>query len=290
VWDRRADRTEELAKAGAKPARALADLWRTAHVVMTFLSDDEAVTQVCLGPGGLVETAPVGAVLVEMSTISPTASEVVASAALGRGLRYLRCPVSGNPAVLASGNVTLIVSGEREALEEVRPLLEHVSSKIYHVGEAEQARVMKLAINAMLAANAQMLAEVITLCEASGMDRATVLDVVSASAVGSPFVKYKADALVGRQYDATFTTCMLVKDLRLAQGVATTLSVPLPVTDLVAGLAVATCEEGLGDLDFLALLPHLQAKAGRPSDVPVPLASQGRQSDRSGAPPGHPGA
>lgn len=269
VWDRRADRAETLATAGAKPAARLADLWRASRVVMTFLSDDEAVKQVYLGPGGLVETAPAGVLLIEMSTISPGASGLVASAAQGRALHYLRCPVSGNPGVLASGNLAFIVSGDRGALEEARPLLEQVGSRIYYVGEGELARVMKLAVNAMLAANAQMLAEVITLCEASGADRGAVLEVVGGSAIGSPFVKYKTDALVGRKYDATFTTAMLVKDLRLAQGVATALSVPLPVTDLVAKLAIASCEEGLGDLDFLALLPHLQAMARRPTDVPV---------------------
>ena len=123
----------------------------------------------------------------------------------------------------------------------------------------------------MIGATAQMLAELVALCESSGIDRSVVLEVVAGSAVGSPFVRYKTDALLQRRYDATFTTAMLVKDLRLAQVVAAGGPVPLPVTDLVTELAVACCEEGLGDLDFLALLPHLQALAGMASDVPVPL-------------------
>ncbi len=133
---------------------------------------------------------------------------------------------------------------------------------------------MKLAINSMLAATAEMLAELVTLCEASGIDRSVVLEVVGGSAVGSPFVKYKTEALLQRRYDATFTTSMLVKDLQLTQSLAASESVPMPVTDLVAELAVASCKEGLGDLDFLALLPHLQALAGRATDVPVPLPGE----------------
>ncbi|HXW78617.1 MAG TPA: NAD(P)-dependent oxidoreductase [Acidimicrobiales bacterium] len=274
VWNRNLSSTAPLVAAGAEAVPRLALIWQVADVAMTFLADDDAVLDVYLSPGGLVESAPTGALLIEMSTISPAASEVVAAAARSRDLRYLRCPVSGNPAVLASGNITLIVSGDRAAVEEAKPLLEHVGPRLFYVGEKEQARVLKLAVNSMLAANAQMLAELVTLCEASGIERSVLLDVVGGSVIGSAFVKYKTGALLERRYDATFTTAMLVKDLQLTQQVAAGLSVPLPVTDLVTDLAISSCDEGLGDLDFLALLPHLQARAGRPSDVPVPLPGQ----------------
>jgi 3-hydroxyisobutyrate dehydrogenase-like beta-hydroxyacid dehydrogenase len=270
VWNRTKSATEPLVAAGAVAAAELSDVWRTAAVVLSFLANDEAIKQVLLGPDGLVGTAPEGSLLIEMSTISPSASEAVGEAAAGRRLHYVRAPVSGNPAVLAAGNLTLIVSGDEASMALARPVLERVGSKLYHVGEREQARVIKLAVNSMLAANAQMMAEVVTLCEASGIDRSVLLEVLGGSATGSPFVKYKADALVARAYDATFTTAMLLKDLRLAQSLAAETSVPLPVTRLVTELAAATCDEGMGDLDFLALLPHLQAQAGRPTDVPVP--------------------
>ncbi len=274
VWARQASATETLVASGATATTDIAGIWGNADLVISFLANDDAVQQVYLGPGGLVETAPGGALLVEMSTISPEVSGLVATAAEGCNLQYVRCPVSGNPGVLASGNATLIVSGSAASVEAARRVLEHVGSKLFYVGEREEARVIKLAVNAMLAATAQMLAEVITLCEASGIDRSVVLEVLAGSAVGSPFVKYKTDALLEHRYDATFTTEMLVKDLRLAQVVAASGSVPLPVTDLVTELAIACCEEGLGDLDFLALLPHLQALAGFASDVPVPFSNQ----------------
>ncbi len=274
VWARRSSATEPLVASGATATTEIAGIWGGVEVAMSFLADDDAVQQVYLGPGGLIETAPRGALLIEMSTISPAVSGLVAAAAEAWNLQYVRCPVSGNPGVLASGNATLIVSGGAASVEAARPVLERVGPKLYYVGEREEARVVKLAVNTMLAATAQMLAELITLCEAAGIDRSVVLEVLAGSAVGSPFIKYKTDALLERRYDATFTTAMLVKDLRLAQVVAAGGSVPVPVTDLVTELAIACCEEGLGDLDFLALLPHLQARAGRPSDVPVPLTTQ----------------
>jgi 3-hydroxyisobutyrate dehydrogenase len=276
VWNRNPAAAADLESSGAVGAATPADVWKTADVAMTFLANDEAVQQVYLGSGGLVETAPEGALCIEMSTISPDASAAVGAAALARGLRYLRCPVSGNPGVLASGNLTLIVSGDEAAVEEARPLLQHVGPKLFYVGEGEQARVMKLAVNALLAATAQALAEVVTLCEASGMERPVVLAVLGGSAVASPFISYKTQALLDRSYEATFTTAMLVKDLKLTERVAAAEAVPMPVTELVAELAGASCANGLADLDFLALLPYLQARAGRPTDVPV-----GRQNDNS---------
>jgi 3-hydroxyisobutyrate dehydrogenase-like beta-hydroxyacid dehydrogenase len=278
VWNRSRPAVDHLIARGACGQPDLASVWRDAAAVLTFLSDDRAVHEVCLGPDGLLNTAPPEALLIEMSTISPEASALVAAEAARRGVGYLRSPVSGNPEVLASGNLTLIVSGESTALARARPILELIGPNILYVGGAEQARVMKLAVNAMLAATAQMLAEVITLCEACDMDRSTVLDVLGRSVVGSPFVRYKTAALVERQYRATFTTAMLLKDLRLAAGVAEPVGVHLPVTELITTLTADACEQGLSDLDFIALLAYVQRLANREPDVP--MAPLGARSGR----------
>jgi 3-hydroxyisobutyrate dehydrogenase-like beta-hydroxyacid dehydrogenase len=122
----------------------------------------------------------------------------VADAAEVRRLNYVRCPVSGNPRALASGEVTLIVSGDETSVRAARPVLSEMSSQLYNVGAKEEARVLKLAVNSMLAANAEMLAELVTLSEALGIDRSVLLEVLGGSAVGTPFVRYKRAALVQR--------------------------------------------------------------------------------------------
>jgi 3-hydroxyisobutyrate dehydrogenase-like beta-hydroxyacid dehydrogenase len=224
---------------------------------------------VLLGASGLVAAAPRNSLLVEMSTISPAASAEVALTAQRYGVAYLRCPVSGNPSVLAAGDLTLIVSGETRAFTAAGDLLHMVGAKVLYVGATDEARTMKLAVNAMLAATAEALAEAVLLCEASGIDRATALDVIGSSAVGSPFIAYKRQALVEHLYQATFTMAMLAKDLRLVSQAAAAAQVELPLAELVGRLAEAASAEGLADLDFLALLVHLQALAGLPTDVPT---------------------
>ena len=269
VWNRSRAAVETLVAEGAVAAATLPDVWDRTEAVFTFLADDAAVRSVLLGASGLIAGAPKRGLLVEMSTISPGTSAELAAAAQRYGVDYLRCPVSGNPSVLAAGDLTLIVSGEAKAFTAAGDLLHLVGAKVLYVGASDEARTMKLAVNAMLAATAEALAEAVLLCEASGIDRATALEVIGSSAVGSPLVAYKRQALVEHLYQATFTMAMLAKDLRLVSQAAATAHVELPLAELTGQLVEAACAEGLADLDFLALLVHLQARAGLPTDVPT---------------------
>ncbi|MBX5441423.1 MAG: NAD(P)-dependent oxidoreductase [Solirubrobacteraceae bacterium] len=266
VWNRSPGPARALGDAGAEVVGDLAGAWAGGRPVVTLLADDAAVEAVC---GELVAAAPAGALLVEMSTISAAASERVAARAEAAGVRYLRAPVSGNPSAVTAGDLGIIVSGDRAAFDDALPLLAAIGPKVFHVGDGEQARIMKLALNAIIAGTTQLLAEAITLGEAHGLRRTDMLEVMAGSAVASPFIGYKTAALVGRDYTPTFTTALLAKDLALAVDAAGD-DLPLPVTELVRRLVDEAVDEGLGELDLLALLPHLQHRAGRPTDVPVP--------------------
>lgn len=269
VWNRTAAIAKELASEGALELGELREAWQGADAVCTFLADDLAVRTVLLGTSGLLAGASSDALLVEMSTISPAASHSVAEESSRRGVSYLRCPVSGNPDVLMAGRLTLIASGPLKTYERAHQLLADIGPVIFYVGPGDEARTMKLAVNAMLAATAEALAESVVLCEATGIARGVALEVIARSAVGSPFVGYKRDALLEHRYEATFTTAMLSKDLELVLATARSKGLQLPLADLVAGLAQETCAEGLGTHDFMSLLLHLQVLAGRPTDIAI---------------------
>jgi 3-hydroxyisobutyrate dehydrogenase-like beta-hydroxyacid dehydrogenase len=262
VWNRSPGPAQELAAAGATALDELAAAWDGGRPVITFLADDVAVEQVC---GDLIAAAPEGGMLVEMSTIAPPASARVAEAATGRGVRYLRAPVSGNPSVITAGNLGIMVSGDRDAYDDAHELLLAIGPKVSYVGDREQARVMKLVLNSIIAGTTQLLAEALTLGEVNGLDRGDMLDVIGGSAVASPFIGYKTTALVERDYTTTFSVALLAKDVDLA--LQTAGDVPLPVLEEVRRLTDATVADGLGDLDLLALLVHLQRLAGLPTDV-----------------------
>jgi 3-hydroxyisobutyrate dehydrogenase-like beta-hydroxyacid dehydrogenase len=258
VWNRSPGPTEPFAAVAASPNEAAAG----AEVCITMLSDGAAVRDVVLGEGGALTASSPPSVLVEMSTIDVAASAAIASRAAAVGVAYIRAPVSGNPSVVAAGNLTILASGEESAVERVRGVLEAIGPTVHYLGDGEQARVMKLALNLMVAGTAQLLAESLALGEANGLDRRQMLEVIADSAVGSPFVRYKTDPLVRDDYTSTFSARLMAKDLRLVTACAADVHVPTPATELVRGLVDECIEADMGDLDFMALLPRLLIASG----------------------------
>jgi 3-hydroxyisobutyrate dehydrogenase-like beta-hydroxyacid dehydrogenase len=267
LWNRSPRDLTHFESRGAVLHDQLDTLWEHAQVIITFLENDGALASVCLGEGGLLHSGPDGRVLIDMSTVSPSISRTVASQASDVGVEYLRSPVSGNPQVLAAGAITLLVSGPRATFDRMEELLRSIGPTVLYLGEAEQARTLKLAINSALGVTTQVMAELIVLGENNGIDRATLLDALGQSVVGSPFLRYKTAGLVNHDYSATFTTDLLVKDLDLALDLAHTSELTLPVIELVCDLAKTASANGYGDRDFAALLPSLQVTTGETPDI-----------------------
>jgi 3-hydroxyisobutyrate dehydrogenase len=263
VFNRTTKRTEGLVELGATLAESPRDAWSSADACITMVADDAALRAVMLADDGLLGDGPAGRVVVDMSTVSVEVSQVVAEAAKAARIGYLRAPVSGNPSVVESGNLTIMVSGDAEAFERLEPALHDVGPNVFYLGAGEEARVMKLALNLMVAGTAELIAEALVLGEASGLEREAMLEVMGASAMGSPFVKYKTAALVADDYTATFTSAMMHKDLSLAVEAAEAVAVPLPTAVLVRRLLEECISTGMGDLDLMALLPRLAREAGR---------------------------
>jgi 3-hydroxyisobutyrate dehydrogenase-like beta-hydroxyacid dehydrogenase len=262
VYNRSPGPAEELVAEGAERADSPAGVWETAEIAITMVAADEALRAVTLGEGGLLAEPRRGGVLIDMSTVSVQASREVAEAAEQAAVDYLRAPVSGNPSVVEAGNLAIIVSGDPAVFERLRALLEDVGPHVFHVGAGDEARVMKLVLQIMIAGTAQLMAESLVLGETNGLDRATMLEVMGGSAVGSPFVKYKSPPLVRDDYTSTFTTAAMVKDLALALEAGNAVGAPLPVTALVQQFLHACMSTGMADLDFMVLFPTLRKAAG----------------------------
>ena len=255
VYNRTPRKAEALAALGVAVAKTAADLAGEVDVVLTSLPDDEALEAVA---AEVVPAARPGTVLVDMSTVSPAASARVASLAAG-SVEYLRAPVSGNPSVVRAGNLSFIVSGPRGTLERVDPVIRAIGPTIHHVGDGEEARIVKLAINLIIAGLAQLMSEALVLGETTGVSRAALLEVMGSSAAGAPFVKYKTEPLLRDDYSATFTTALMEKDLDLILDAADENGVELPIARELKGLLRAAIEAGYADDDFIALFLHLRS-------------------------------
>jgi 3-hydroxyisobutyrate dehydrogenase-like beta-hydroxyacid dehydrogenase len=256
VHNRSREKAQPLAERGATVAETVEELVAAADVVFTSLSDDDALETVA---GAVTAAARPGTTLVDTSTVSPAASARIAALAGQASMEYLRAPVSGNPGVVRAGNVTFIVSGSPAAVERAAPILQAIGKTVHVVGDAEQARIVKLAINLMIAGLAQLMAEALVLGEAAGVTREALLETMGDSAVGAPFVKYKTEPLLRDDYSATFTTNLMEKDLDLVLESAADAGVALPLAEELKALVRATVEAGYGDDDFMALYLRLRS-------------------------------
>jgi 3-hydroxyisobutyrate dehydrogenase-like beta-hydroxyacid dehydrogenase len=160
-----------------------------------------------------------------------------------------------------AGNLTFIVSGPSGAVDRATPVLLAIGPNIQLVGDAEQARIVKLAINLVIAGLAELMSEALVLGEASGVSRAALLETMGNSAAGAPFVKYKTEPLLRDDYSATFTTNLLEKDIDLVLEAAEAARVRLPLAGEIKSLVRSAIEAGYGDDDFMALFLNLRSEA-----------------------------
>lgn len=253
VFNRTAEKARLLLERGAEQAAGLSKLLEDADVCITMVSDDAALEAVTTRSGGILEGARPDTVLVDMSTVSVAGSARVGEAARRAGVQFVRAPVSGNPTVVSAGNLTIIVSGPRDGFERVEGVVRAVGPNVYYVGSADEARVVKLMLQVMIGGTAQLISESLALGEAGGVSRAQLLEVMGNSAAGSPFVKYKTEALLGNDYAATFTTTMMKKDIDLVLGLAADESLSLPFTETLDELLQRAITGGYGELDLMAL-------------------------------------
>ena len=259
VWNRTREKAQPLEELGATVVESPADL-ADRDVVVTMVSSSDVFEHVTTGESGLLTREGVAPkVLVDSSTISEEASERVRTAATNVGTEVLAAPVSGNPKVVSSGRLTVVVSGPKRAYEFVEPVLNAFGKSVTYVGEGDAARLVKICHNLLLGIVAQSLAEITVLAERGGVARSDFLEFINASVMGSVFSRYKTPAIVNLNYSPTFTGHLLRKDFELGLAAARELDVPLPTAALVHQLVAMMIGQGLGDDDFIALL-EMQAR------------------------------
>lgn len=230
-----------------------------ADAVFSSLPHDAALRAVA---AQVAAAARPGTVYVDTSTVSQQASADAAQALEGKGLAYLRTTVSGNNKMAEAAQLTVLVSGPRVAYDQMLPLLKALGPNHFYLGEAEQARLMKLVVNLMIAQTSAMLAEALTLGRKGGLDWQAMWEVLTASAVASPIVKAKSAQLSRRDFTPTFTVEQMIKDLDLILAAGAASNVPLMQTAMTQKLMHAAVVQGNGLDDYAAIIKVLERGAG----------------------------
>jgi 3-hydroxyisobutyrate dehydrogenase-like beta-hydroxyacid dehydrogenase len=269
-WNRTPEKARALVPAGLTPAASPRAAAEAAEAVFVMVTDDAALRAVALGADGVIAGLAAGAVLVEMSTVSPAAVRDLAGPIAARGAALLDVPVSGSTITVEQGQASFMVGGDAAALERVRPWLLAMGTGVTHVGEVGLAKTMKVATNLGLAVQMLAFSEAVLLAEQAGIPRERAVDALLRSVVASPMVKYRGPFVLGRMpTEAWFKVAMIQKDLQLALDAGRARGVPLPLTAVTQEWLTAARGLGLGDYDFAIVFDVLARLAGAaPSTKP----------------------
>ncbi|NML43094.1 NAD(P)-dependent oxidoreductase [Ramlibacter sp. G-1-2-2] len=254
---------ERLALARAAGLAVDAQALRGAEVVLSSLPHDDALLAV---GGQVAREASRGTIYMDTSTVSPRVSAAVARACSEAGIAHVRATVSGNNHMAEAAQLTVMASGPREAYDAVQPLLQLLGPAQFWLGDAEQARLMKLVVNLMIAQTSAMLAEALALGRKGGLQWEDMWSVLTASAVASPILKAKSVQLAKRDFTPTFTVEQMIKDLGLILGAGSANHVPLPQTAATLQLMQAAVAQGRGGEDYAAIIRTVETAAGLSPD------------------------
>lgn len=261
VYNRTKSKLQPLVDLGATAVDSPAEL-ADRDVVFSMVSASKDLKQVMLGEGGLLTADNSPRIIADSSTVSIEASAEIREAAAEKGSEFLATPVSGNPAVIAAGKLTVAVSGPKAVYEEIHPILELFGRGVTYVGEGEVARLVKIAHNVFLGVVTQSLAEITVLAEKGGVTREAFLNFLNDSVMGSVFTKYKSPAFVNLDFTPTFTMPLLLKDFDLGLHASSNLGVPMPIASATRQIVAQESGKGNVEDDFATLILTIASGAG----------------------------
>jgi 3-hydroxyisobutyrate dehydrogenase len=261
AYNRSAPPRATLAAAGARIAATPADAARGAEIVILVVTDSAAVETLCLGPDGVLAGAARGAVVVDMSTISPEVTRRVGAALAARGVDMIDAPVSGGESGAIAATLSIMVGGEETARARARPALEALGRRIVHCGPLGAGQTVKLANQLAVAITNLGVCEALLFASRSGVDPAIMLDAVGAGAGASWQLANLGPRMIQRDFAPGFKVALQQKDLRIALETAGRLRVPLPGAALVHQLFTAVEAAGHAEAGTQALITALETLA-----------------------------
>jgi 3-hydroxyisobutyrate dehydrogenase-like beta-hydroxyacid dehydrogenase len=264
VYNRTRSRAEPLRALGAEVADTPHDAAARADVLITMLSDDRAVEETVLSPGGVLQALPANAVHISMSTISIALSKRLATAHRAKQQHYIAATVFGRPDVAAAGKLFIVTAGEADQLQRCKPIFDSLGQKAFNAGEdASAANVIKLAGNFMITAVIESLAESFALAKKNGVDPHVLLEVLTGSLFTAPVYNTYGNIILDQKFvPPGFKLPLGMKDNTLVLEAAQASNVPMPLASLVHDHFVTAMATGFAESDWSALATVSYRNAG----------------------------
>ena len=239
--------------AGVIPCANPAATAKNVDVLLLCVSDDHAVNQVLFGPNGAAEQLQPGSIVIDCSTISPKGAQQAAAQLQRIGVHYLDAPVTGGTEGARTGTLTVLVGGDTDVLERVRPLLEVIGGSIHHIGPIGRGQQAKAVNQVLVAGSYAAVAEAIALGQRLELPMPEVINALKNGAAGSWALDHRSDAMLQGTYPLGFKLSLHRKDLGIALEAANGVELDMPITALVEQLEAKLIQRGHGNEDVSAL-------------------------------------
>lgn len=261
-FDHNLDKAAALVAAGGTAAASAAAAVADAEVIAVMVPDSPQVASVLQDEGGVYDSAPAGALIIDFSSIRPDVTVDLATEAKGKGFRILDAPVSGGEAGAKNATLSIMVGGSAEDFATAKPLLDMVGKTVVHVGPSGSGQTVKAANQLIVAINIEAVAEALVFLEAYGVDTEAALDVLGGGLAGSAVLNQKRGNMTARSFEPGFRIDLHHKDMGIVTSAAREAGVVLPLGALAAQLVASVRANGGGNLDHSALLQGVELLSG----------------------------
>jgi 3-hydroxyisobutyrate dehydrogenase-like beta-hydroxyacid dehydrogenase len=273
VYDRNPQAMENLLQAGAQRAASAREVVAGSEIVLTSLPASPDVEAVYLEPGGLVESAKPGTILIDLSSVLPSTPRKIEPRANARSVHFLEAPVSGGVTGARAATLAIMVGGDPEILTRAQPVLRAIGPNIFHVGPAGAGNTVKAINNMMASVNALAMMEGVALGVKAGLDPMTIYEVVKASSGGSKALERIPNALIPRKFEPGFKVQLMNKDLETFNTIAKELHVPVSFANVAQQYQQAAIAAGLAEQDTSVVMTIIERLAAVEVSRPEPPVS-----------------
>jgi 3-hydroxyisobutyrate dehydrogenase len=261
VYDKNSRAMENLLQAGAQPAGSAREVVERSEITLTSLPASPDVEAVYLDPGGLVDSAAPGSILIDLSSVLPSTPRQIEPRASARGVHFLEAPVSGGVSGARAATLAIMVGGDPEVLSRAQPVLRAIGPNIFHVGSVGAGNTVKAINNMMACVNGLAMMEGVALGVKAGLDPMTIYEVVKASSGGSKALERIPNALIPRKFEPGFKVQLMNKDLETFNTIAKELHVPVSFANVAQQYQQAAMAAGLADQDTSVVMTIIERQA-----------------------------
>ena len=258
VFNRTKEKLYQVIKKGAKSVETPKEVAENSELVIIIVKDASAVKQLSFEENGIIEGKHEKLIVADMSTIDPTESKKISRKFQENNIQKLDIPVMGGPKAVVTGDLVMMVSGNKDSFEYCKKVFENIANKVFFLGDAGVAHLIKLAMNLQITMLALALSEGIILVKKSDVDPRIFLEILNSTYFKTGMSEKKAYNMIDGKFDTTFTLANLKKDITTINNAAKELGITLPMIKKAEQIYENALNEGLGEIDYTGIIEHIK--------------------------------